>query len=328
MPQTHLFVEISSSEGNLHSMRLQYGWLLIPFLLALTLSACTAKEPQLPEEDLPAPRTWAETRVVEQVANPTETPTPLSSPTIEATVRPTPTAPAPAPTAGQVSTEGGALSLDFECLTPKSLMLHSAFGKTRMEALAQEILSQGLETITYRKVLEGLRRGMCPPENGLIVSLDDLGTNWLRLAFIDMVKAFTDKGLVLVVGTVTRGPQTPEIWELFKTWDALDVEVASHTMDHYILTLISDSALEEQVSDSYGIICEQLGKCPVSIILPFGEGGDDPRVVAAASEYSFLVGMQGGRSISGEGPFFVGRIPPDNDDQALTLRLLQNFFQP
>jgi hypothetical protein len=214
----------------------------------------------------------------------------------------------------------------LECATPKSLMLHSAYGAKRMRDLADVIIEKGWKTSTYRQVLDHLQQGQCPPEDTLIVSLDDLGTSWLRPDFIDMVDVFIEKGLRLVVGVVVHGPQDPEIWNRLKEWDRLGIEVASHTLDHYILTVLSDEALTEQVSVSYEIICENLGKCPITLILTFGEGGADERIRSAAEEYFFLVGIQGGREFSGSPPYYLGRIPPDNNAQSITINLLENSF--
>jgi len=75
------------------------------------------------------------------------------------------------------------LFVEANCHTPMSLMLHSSFGPERMQQLAREILVRGLKTTTYREVAEGLRRGECPGWNSLVVSLDDLGTDWLRPIF-------------------------------------------------------------------------------------------------------------------------------------------------
>ena len=171
-------------------------------------------------------------------------------------------------------------------------------------------------------------QGRCPPQDTIVVSLDDVGTSWLRLDFIGMVDVFIEHELVLVIGAVVDGPQNPEIWDLLKTWQSHGIEIASHTLSHYHLPSLTDAALEEQVSGSYQIICENLGRCPITLILTFGDGGDDPRVIEAAHEYIFLVGMQEGRSFGTEVPFYLGRIPPNNDDQNITVNLLENSFEP
>ena len=208
-------------------------------------------------------------------------------------------------------------------------MLHSAYGEIRMRELAQVIIDNGLQTITYRSVMEGINNGVCPPDNAIIVSLDDMGTSWLRPVFKDMIKEFTDRGLVLVAGVVTHSEQDPEIWEYLRQIQALGIEVASHSINHLTLTAISEPAVEEEMIGSYDMICDYLGTCPITFILPGGNGEDDPRIYETASGYyAFIVGIQGGRSFSSVPPYYLGRIPPNNDDQTITLTLLENSFLP
>jgi peptidoglycan/xylan/chitin deacetylase (PgdA/CDA1 family) len=156
-----------------------------------------------------------------------------------------------------------------------------------------------------------------------------MGTSWLRPVFKDMIKEFTDRGLVLVAGVVTHSEQDPGIWEYLRQIETQEIEIASHSINHLNFTAISDQALEEEIIGSYNMICDLLGTCPTSLILPGGHGGDDSRVYdSAKGQYSFLVGIQGGRSFNGTPPYYVGRIPPNNEDQTITLTLLENSFLP
>jgi len=257
----------------------------------------------------------------------THTDTPPSTTTPTSTIKPTDTSPPPeTPTITPTPTS---VYDHLSCNTPKSLMLHSAFGETRMKALAQVIIDNGLQTITYRQMMEYILQGICPPENAIIVSLDDMGTSWLRPVFKDMIQAFTDRGLVLVAGVVTHSEQDPEIWEYLRQIETQGIEIASHSINHLTFTAISDQALEKEIVGSYDMICDFLGTCPISLILPGGHGGDDPRVYEISKgRYAFLVGIQGGRSFSNAPPYYLGRIPPNNDDQTITLTLLENSFLP
>lgn len=205
-------------------------------------------------------------------------------------------------------------------------MLHSAYGPGRMQQLADEIIARGWETVTYRDILNDLRAGNCPSENAVIVSIDDLGTNWLRPDFVTMIRMFTDRGLKVVVGVVVKEPQASFIWDYMKQLEEMGSEVASHTVNHYQLSALTDAALDEEISGSYTIICEHLGRCPVSIILPFGDGLDDPRVVTFSDDYAFVVSITGGRTFTGVPPWVLGRIPPNNDDQTITANLLEKFY--
>jgi hypothetical protein len=216
---------------------------------------------------------------------------------------------------------------ELHCRTPRSLMLHSAFGAQRMAQLADAIQSRGLQTTTYREVLQALQRGQCPSDEAIIVSIDDLSTRWLRPDFREMIQVFLDRGMVLVLAVVVQGPQDPALWEEYRRLESLGMEVASHTLDHLALSAVSAEELSRQVSGSYQQLCAQLERCPVSLVLPFGAIDEHGRVLAAAAEYTFVVGIQGGRSLDAQFPTYLGRIPPDNDDQGRTLELLQRSFQ-
>jgi peptidoglycan/xylan/chitin deacetylase (PgdA/CDA1 family) len=295
---------------------------IIASLLLMSLTGCVVEVSTISPDPTSSPATVLETATAKVVVRAS----PTSDPTSTLTPEPTITS-SPQPTLDPVTFKE-LLPDGLECSTPKSLMLHSAFGSRRMEELAQRIIERGWHTTTYRSMLDDLQQGICPSEDTLIVSLDDLGTSWLRLDFIDMVEVFIKHELVLVLGVVSDGPQDPEIWDLLKTWEEQGMEIASHTMSHYILPLLSDEELTKQVSGSYDIICENLGVCPVTLVLTFGEGGDDPRVIEAAHEYIFMIGIEGGHSFGESLPFYLGRIPPNNDDQSLTLNLLENTFKP
>jgi hypothetical protein len=218
------------------------------------------------------------------------------------------------------------LFLDSECQTPMSLMLHSSFGTERMQLLAREILVRGLRTTTYREVTEVLRRGECPGWNSIIVSLDDFGTDWLRPHFQSMIRAFTDRDLLLVVAAVVHGPQDPDVWNYLREFEALGNEVANHTIDHYNLARLKQNDVKRQVMGAHQIICHNLGRCPETLILPFGINDGNGYVHSAAGDYSYIVGIPGGRSFEGKAPYYLGRIGPNNFDQRLTLIELAASF--
>jgi len=220
------------------------------------------------------------------------------------------------------------LSLDKTCATPQSLMLHSVYGAENMAALADAIHEAGLETTTYRAVLEGLRRGQCPPENSVVVSIDDLSTQWIRPGFREMIQVFSDRGMVVVLGVVIQDPQKPAIWEYLRGLERQGHEVASHTMNHLDLPELDEKSLHIELAGSYQVLCENLGRCPVTLVLPFGDLDEDDLIINASADYTFVVGIQGGRSFEGAPPYYLGRIPPDTQDQHITVRLLHNSFGP
>ncbi len=219
-----------------------------------------------------------------------------------------------------------AAAMPAHCPTPRSLMLHGHYGAERMEALAIEISDRGLQTLTYRDILAGIRRGECPPEQGIVVSLDDLYTSWIDPEFKTMISAFTERDLVLVLGVIVSGPQDPQAWDYLRSLERLGVEVASHTVDHPNLPELSPVELDEQISGSYHLICENLGKCPVSLIVPYGSMDAAGRIMEASHDYAFVVGIAGGLTIEGDAPYYVGRAGPNIHSINLTLQVLDVAF--
>jgi peptidoglycan/xylan/chitin deacetylase (PgdA/CDA1 family) len=195
-----------------------------------------------------------------------------------------------------------------------------------MQQLALAIEAKGFETRTYRSILADLQRGVCPASETVIVSIDDLGTNWLRPDFKQMIDVFLEHEMVLVAGAVSQGTQNQVIWGYLQEIERRGIEIASHTSHHYQLSALTYEVMLEEVNGSYAILCENLENCPVSIILPFG--AEDERLFTAPHKYIFLVGIQGGLEFGGEPPFYVGRIPPSNDDQNITIFNLESTFNP
>ena len=218
---------------------------------------------------------------------------------------------------------------DLSCPTPASIMLHSDFGSFLMEKLAIQIISDGYVTMTYDQVYDLWDRGECPPSNAILVSIDDLSGAWLKETFKDMIQVFIDHGLVLTVGVVSYTPdisvQNPVIWEYFKEIDKAGIEIASHSTHHYSLTQLGRKGIDIELHESYEIICENLGKCPRTFILPFGNGWDVKDVMESASGlYRSLVSIAGPHDFGGN-LFIMRRIPPPDNITALK-EFLNKYF--
>lgn len=219
----------------------------------------------------------------------------------------------------------------LRCPTPASIMLHSYFGSYSMEKLAEKIISEGYVTMTYRQVYDLWDSGKCPPENAILVSLDDLSGAWLRKSLVNMIKAFTDCGLVLTVGVVSYTPdiskQDPKIWEYFKEIKSAGVEIASHSTHHYCLTMLDRERKSIELHESYEIICQNLGECPSTFILPFGNGWDNEDVIdLAKGYYRSLVSIDGTHDFGGD-VFIMRRVNPPDDIDSLKSFLQKHFPQ-
>lgn len=220
----------------------------------------------------------------------------------------------------------------LQCQTPPSIMLHSDFGAWRMNKLAEQIIADGYITMTYRQVRELWDQGSCAPDNALLVSIDDLSGAWLRSTFVDMIDAFLEHELVLTLGIVSVTPdvstQDPEIWDYFKQIDKQGIEIASHSTHHFCPTWLSQEELEVEFYDSHDLICEYLGRCPETLILPFGNGWDDPNVIETASHrFKTIVSIVAPLYYSGE-PLLMKRMPPPGEIGELKTFLNKHFLPP
>lgn len=216
------------------------------------------------------------------------------------------------------------------CPTPPSIMLHSADGVYGMRWLVRSIEKYGLQTMTYRQVSDLYQRGLCPPKNSILVSLDDLGTSWLRQEFTDMIAVFTDQGYVLTLGVVTgteTSPQSTEIWDYLKSLQAQGLEIASHSARHSLLNKLDDSDLQAESEDSYQMLCDRLERCPVTFILPFGRGSESKQVLKVLGEkYINIVSIAAPKIFAGDFLLFK-RIPlVEQDDNLREPKLGAPFF--
>ena len=142
-----------------------------------------------------------------------------------------------------------------------------------------------------------------------------------------MITVFRQYKLPLVLGIVGRDPQDPALWAYFRELAQEGMEIARHTIHHYTLSKQPTDLINEELAASYQLHCEQMGECPVTLILPLGDGQQDPRVWAAASDFTFMVGITNGREFFTPPPFYLGRILPDLENQDITILLLRATYQ-
>jgi hypothetical protein len=209
-------------------------------------------------------------------------------------------------------------------------MLHSADGVYGMRWLVRTIEKHELQTMTYRQISQLYQRGLCPPENAILVSLDDLGSTWLRQEFRDMIAVFTEKGYVLTLGVVTgtkTSPQSMEIWDYLKGLQDQGLEIASHSASHTFLIKQAEPTVRAESEDSYQILCQKLLSCPMTFILPFGLGSESSTVLKVLGEkYTNIVSIAAPRTFGGDLLLFK-RIPlVEQDDNPREPKLGAPFF--
>ena len=309
-------------------MNKQISQTLLLLMLAL-LAACAAPPLTPSETSTPRPPTFT--------APPSETATLTLTATASATFTVTPTE-TRVPTSTRTPTITPTATFDWNnfsvrqmdvvnmrCVTPKSLMLHANYTVHGMEALADKIIELGLETITYQDVIEMMLRGECPGENTIIVSLDDISSNNILLVFRAMMDVFVEHDLKLVVGVNTPAPGNSDEWAYLRSLAARGFEIASHTVSHQDLTIITGEALDYDVNHSYDEICKNIGQCPVSLIIPFGSY--NVRIPTYADRYTFMVGISGGYDFGTDlAPYYIGRSGPIVGDTDATILRLERTY--
>jgi hypothetical protein len=219
--------------------------------------------------------------------------------------------------------------------TPPSLMLHSADLKQLDELIP---MLNGYTSVTYSELYSSLQHGEIV-ENPLLVSIDDLGTSWLREDFKEMIQKLSNAGIVGTLGINTIGSRDESkahIWEYLRELSDAGWELALHSEGHLNLPSLSDTELREQIEENYNEIKMHTGVIPKTLILPFGSihnpvtGELDKRIFDICNELDivWVVGISGGKSFGGveqSPPYYIGRIPPGKDAQTTKL-YLQNSF--
>ena len=220
-------------------------------------------------------------------------------------------------------------SQSFECPTPKSIMLHSWYGVEGTEKLAQSIIKNGWVTFTYRQVYEHWDRGQCVSINVLLISLDDFYSETDCRDLFAMADVFVKYGLVMTLGVVTRPAPfhgAPTLWEKLKAYQDLGFEVASHSVYHGNALMLDDQTLEKELRLSFEIICEHLGTCPETYILPYGVGWDyRPLLEIARKYYKSVVSISAPRCYSGD-LFVMKRISPGSYSTKRLFEILEERF--
>jgi len=217
----------------------------------------------------------------------------------------------------------------FECPTPKSLMLHSWYGVEKTKRLAEAIIDKGLVTYTYNQVYDLWDKGQCVPENVVLVSLDDFYSVYEDKVLFDMANVFVDYGLVMTLGLITRTDswgQDPALWEEYKSYLENGFEIASHSVYHANPYELDIKYLEQELELSYEMICENLGTCPKTYILPYGAAWNYDKLLAIAKPlYRAVVSIGGSDTYSGD-LLVLKRISPGTSSPEDVTEILENNF--
>ena len=169
----------------------------------------------------------------------------------------------------------------------------------------------------------------------LIISIDDVGTSWIRSEHLHIIEDLREANMpsVIALQPNTEPSKGGQYWDLIMELHQEGWEIASHTINHYNLPGLSKEQLRNEFRESAKRIEDGVGEAPVTLIVPFGDiySGNlyqetDKRIFEVANEagYKFVVGIGGGRRIEGDPPYYFGRAVPDISAQ-VTLQRLARF---
>ena len=227
---------------------------------------------------------------------------------------------------------------------PPSIMLHSKNVAGLKSQLIPWLVEQGYATITYAdyaRILDGTQRR---PRRAVILSIDDVPTDWIRSEFKAMVAELLKAKLTTALAVNTT--QAPEAqkpsptapWQVLRDWQAAGSELDSHGTEHLNQKYwaaralegnrLGDERLRYLIDESFRRLEAGLGRAPMALILPFGiPEAETPelevvraRVREAGGDRAgrFIVGIPKGRlvahrrddagTVTIDYPVFVGRV--------------------
>lgn len=169
----------------------------------------------------------------------------------------------------------------------------------------------------------------------LVISIDDVGTSWIRREHLQIIEDLRNANMPSVIGLQPNleSGDGGQYWDLIRQLHQEGWEIASHTINHYNLPKLSQEQLRSELEQSAQRIEEGIGEAPLTLIVPFGDiypGGGyqdmDERIFTTAEEagYKIVVGIGAGRKIDEGPPYYFGRVVPDINP-TVTLQRLVNF---
>lgn len=155
-----------------------------------------------------------------------------------------------------VRTPESQLEREKRYCVPPSIMMHSrdvARLTEKSKGLLTWLEAHDYTTISYRDYHEILRGKKERPRRAIILSLDDVPTDWIRREFIQMGDAAVARSMKISLAVNPRAPyDSPNpnhtyYWDLIRTWAGAGLTAESHTVDHLNLNAVSDPVAEQQV---------------------------------------------------------------------------------
>ena len=201
---------------------------------------------------------------------------------------------------------------------PPTLMLHSK-DRYKLHNILVWLQDNGYSNLTYRQFASVIRGEMTLPDKPIILTIDDIGSDYIQPAFPQMIDMIEKAGYIGMLGVVTNATpgKNPGNWATLKEIAARGWELDTHTTHHYDLPQLKTvDEMRAEVVDSAQMITDGVGQTPTSLIVPFAAmyirgGAFDQRIFDVSSEakLDFVVGMKEGRYVdTDQPPIYLGRV--------------------
>ena len=187
------------------------------------------------------------------------------------------------------------------------------------------------------------------PKLPLIISVDDVGTDWIRYEHMAIFDEFQARGMRAVVGIQPKTMPQDEsrYWDRIIELYEAGWEIASHSINHPPLTQVNRSTAAFEILESCERIEQVIGQRPTTLITPFGDsnppmdtskGNKQLYELAQEAKLKVIAGIRDGRfrlepsqrqalrSVYPEDhlPEYAGRIAPDHRVE-VTIGNLEHF---
>jgi peptidoglycan/xylan/chitin deacetylase (PgdA/CDA1 family) len=162
---------------------------------------------------------------------------------------------------------------------------------SRFAAQMAALSRAGWKTITARELADDLAAGRRPPRHSFVLTFDDGHVDGYTQAF-PILRRYGFVGSFYVI-TARIGHTGYLSQAQLKTMAAAGNEIASHTVRHVDLTLLSSTSVRSQMTGSARAISASVGVRPITLAYPFGKWNRSLATPLAATGYKMAF-IEGG----------------------------------
>jgi peptidoglycan/xylan/chitin deacetylase (PgdA/CDA1 family) len=165
--------------------------------------------------------------------------------------------------------------------SPDQLGYRLSFSPEMLEQFLIYFKENNIETLTFwdlKHIIEGKK---ALPEKAVILSFDDGYIDHYQNAF-RILKQYNMKGVFFIISNKPDNDENYANWEQIKEMADDGQEIASHTVNHFDLSTLSEEKIRNELEISKKIIEEKISKPVISFCYPAGKY--DNRVIKIAKE--------------------------------------------